>query len=1266
MSAERDTASEGHPVAPWRAGLGWFLAITPLVIWQIASWAGHTIDDAGITFAYIDTWLEGGGLAFRPGEPPVEAYTNALWLFLLTPFAAIGLDLELVSKVLGVAAGLGAAWGIHRLALGVVGARAWTALLGPLVVWGAPLFGFWVLSGLENGLFALLLVAMIARAVADRARWWGRRDDGPRFGWRAAWPSAAIACAVVMTRPDGILYVTFAQLWLLRAAWKGPDAAARDASPSPPVPRAARLRTWLIQAALAAGLYLTYFAARFAYFQQLLPNSFAAKSPAQQGGVKLFDLEAPGWSYVLGGLEAYAVAIPLAVAVVLALSCPRTRRLASLVTGCLGAGLLFPVVAGGDWMFEWRLLSFSWPLVGLLLALGVIAVSDHLTRLVGRLPERLSDRARARARALVGPAVAALLIALAFVHFRGPWLARADAREEKVNITVSDLAHRSDFFQYAAELAGLAVPRVADVDAGGMTWKRKVGFLDLGKLGDLHLARYDRETWGHLRDYVYYEDAPDLIHLHGAWYGYKLHEMDEWRTRYAPILPIHTRRYRHVFADNVVAVAPFTALGPDPVVPEARDWDTDNPRAGGRRVAGAGIELAVVAGDLYHGVDQGQEPLTWELVGHGRGRLPAELEIIACADVEETRQVGARRAAAEAERDGEDVGALAPEPDSEDVGALDRRAGDSAGEEAPRVVTGEVGEEAEPRAVPADRAPVDPDQGEQGEGDGGGVPAGDDSDPGDVAADADEVEAPGEVGADAAGVEDGAVEDGAMPPSRPRAARRLAARGRADGPKTSATDPARAAVQVSVSWVGGLFEPRPVAARRWVTGVASTPVAPELLEAPCLALVHRHRGRDEVIAVTLRTDARRPLASAVIDDYLERLAADPAALLRSGWSPIGPHRARTLCAALGHFDVGACHAWLRDGVEVAILRGQLEAVAVARAEARLAEAATASGRDAIDALMGAGWWLVALREATGRLPVTDLGDAWRELSEEVAGRLREVSERAVDPLSDEGMRLLELAIRVDPSSNRARIEMEARRPRAASRVRGIEGALREQLLEALTGGEAVDEAARARDAAAWLASAAREGEVLEAWRCLAQGPCGELRDAPEVAPWAAWVDGVLGLGPSAPRPPMRREVWGFEGGSLHGFQLVGEAFGSGPATKAQPGQHEPSGYEQMAFLNGFHGGDASMGRAESRPFVVEDDFLGILVAGGLAQNGVRIELAIGDEVVLTAASPRRSPTLDPLVWDLRPWRGQVATLRFVDEGQGSWGHLVVDAVTWLR
>ncbi|PKQ14717.1 MAG: hypothetical protein CVT68_10420, partial [Actinobacteria bacterium HGW-Actinobacteria-8] len=580
---------------PW----AWLLLIVPLVVWQVVMWAQYTIDDAGITFAYIDTWLHGGGLAFRPGEPPVEAYSNALWLFVLTPFAGLGFDLVVVSKILGVLSGLVAAWGLFGVARSVPEARPWTAVLAPLALWGAPLYGFWVVSGLENGLFSMLLVLMTWRALID-ARWPGAR-------WTSQLPSAALQCALVMTRPDGILYVGAVQLWLLALAARAPAVIA--GAPSAPA-RRMKLRRWTQRAALAAGLYLIYFAARYAYFGQILPNSFAAKGPGQNGGVRLFDFGAQGWAYVFDGFHAYAVAAPLVIAIALALAWRPARRVAILALILLFAGLLFPIVAGGDWMFEWRMLSFSWPLVALLLALGAGAAVGLGGRLVARLP-RLPERVRT----LAPPILGGLVTLVTVLHFRGPWIARADERAEKVNITITDLAHRSDFYAYVSELAGVHTPRVADEDAGGMTWKRQVGYLDLGKLGDLSLARHYPETYGHLRDYVFHEDRPDLIHLHGAWYDYKLQDMVEWRELYAPVLAAHTKRFDHVFADNVIAVAPFVVVGPGAVVPEAKGWDGPDPVAGGRQVALSGAELAVVVADLHHQPGQGQAPLTWELVG---------------------------------------------------------------------------------------------------------------------------------------------------------------------------------------------------------------------------------------------------------------------------------------------------------------------------------------------------------------------------------------------------------------------------------------------------------------------------------------------------------------------------------------------------------------------------------------------------------------------------------------------------------------------------
>lgn len=1118
----------------WRRAL-WLFVVLPLALWQVVLWSGNTIDDAGITFAYVDTWLRGGGLAFRPGDAPVEAYTNALWLGVLTPFAAVGLDLEVVSKVLGFLFAGVASVVAYRVALRLAPRRPWAALVGPLVLWGAPLFGFWVLSGLENGLFAMLLVLGLQRAL----------DDADRVGpWRSYLPTALVQCGILMTRPDGILYVLALQAWTLaraaetRATRSIPAGAAEVVAPAIPA-RRERLRAWALRAALGAGLYLLYFIVRYSYFRQILPNSFIAKSPAQSGGIHLFDLSGPGWSYVRSGIDAYALTAPLLVAAVAGLCSRRTRTVCGLVLLCYLAGLLFPLVTGGDWMFEWRFLSLGFPLVALLLAVGTVALADLVEVALARW-----GRALARQAAVGGHVAAAVVMVALALHVAGPWEARAEEREAKVNISVSDLAQRGDFYQYVAELAGIHTPLVADADAGGITWKRRVSFLDLGKLGDLSLARHHPRTYGTLRDYVFHEVRPQFIHLHGAWYDYKLQEMDEWEAMYAPISRAHTTRYAHVFEANVVAVAPFTVAGPVAWLPAAVASQGDAaPTPGGRRAATLGLEVEAVMGDLHHGPG---ERSTWGLVAraHGSGRLPPAAWVMRCEDV---------RGAPAAPEAAEVVG---PRPD-------------------------EVGPQLTGRTL------------------------------------------------------------------------RQAAR----------PTPPHAGLKTPITWAAGLFDASSLAHRAWVTGVVSTPLPTDLDHAPCLALVIHEGARDLVVAVSTPADgARASLAAVAFGDYLARLGAEPALLLRDQASPVAPAAVRVLCASLGLVEVGACHRWLRDGVAPGGVRAVIEAAGVERARAVLGGAADGD----VEALVGAALWLIAAREAAGTPPMTEVGDDLQDLAEELSARLLDASYEGIDPLSDEAIRRLDLARRTDPASNRPRLAMEARRLSAAPPVRGIEWKLRQDLLEALQGGAAGGAAARADDARAYVASAVRAGRPLEAWRCLDTGPCTPFASDPAVRPWGAWLEGLLGLGPRAPEPATARAVWGFEGGSLHGMTLSGAAFGPGPETKPLPGQQRMSGYEGEGFLDSFHGEDGAQGVAESQPFVVEHDFVGLLVGGGRVEDGVRCELVIDGEAVLTGASPRRSATLNPIVWDLRPYRGKVAVLRLVDGSGGTWAHLLVDAVTWLR
>ena len=44
---------------------------------------GWLVDDAAISMAYAANWTAGHGLVAQPGLPPVEGYSNFLWVVVL-------------------------------------------------------------------------------------------------------------------------------------------------------------------------------------------------------------------------------------------------------------------------------------------------------------------------------------------------------------------------------------------------------------------------------------------------------------------------------------------------------------------------------------------------------------------------------------------------------------------------------------------------------------------------------------------------------------------------------------------------------------------------------------------------------------------------------------------------------------------------------------------------------------------------------------------------------------------------------------------------------------------------------------------------------------------------------------------------------------------------------------------------------------------------------------------------------------------------------
>jgi len=296
-----------------------------------------TCDDAFISFRYAKHLARGDGLVFNPGEsPPVEGFSNLLWVLWLTPWQAAGVSLPAVASWTSSLCGLGLVLLVTRLATLRLDLGAWGAVATALFLVTLPPFAIWATSGLETMPFALAVFGVYAALTFDPER--------PR-------PFVAATCAVLaaLLRADGPLWCGFAFLSaLLPGYWEG--------------------RGRLLKAVLVAGGILSVavalqLLARQAYFGEWMPNTARIKA-----GFSSLRVER-GWNYLVSSL----LAVPsLGLVVLLASFGPLARHSrAALLPSALVfvvAAATYAVLVGGDFMAMGRFLVPALPFVALLFA----------------------------------------------------------------------------------------------------------------------------------------------------------------------------------------------------------------------------------------------------------------------------------------------------------------------------------------------------------------------------------------------------------------------------------------------------------------------------------------------------------------------------------------------------------------------------------------------------------------------------------------------------------------------------------------------------------------------------------------------------------------------------------------------------------------------------------------------------------------------------------------------------------------------------------
>ncbi|MCP2254577.1 hypothetical protein LY13_003346 [Prauserella aidingensis] len=508
---ETPVSSETAARGAWRsraAAAASVVAGTAMIGGHGAYYGNWIVDDAAITFSYARSFAEGLGPVVQPGAEPVEGFSNVTWTLLLALARLVGLfdhgtifgvpDYVLLPKVLALVLCAGILVACHAACARVL-VRPW---LGTLAVGGllamTPSFVIWVVSGLENALYGLLvttLAVLVFRAVLGDAV----------LRWRLAVATGLLAALAALTRPEGLIYggvYPLVVLGMLRRSSGTPVAASlRHAA--------------LSVAAFVAGTDAYFLWRRFTFGEWLSAPSIAKS----QGLPYPTDLVKAGQLVSYAGAPAILLCCVF-VGMLLARP-PWWRRglLALLVP--LGLALVAFTVLEDDWMGHLRFATPIW-ILGALTA--VLATAEVVRRM----------RGRARTVTVVGLVVALFAsgssFAVAAYDFRrGPTLSACH---------VADRYGRA--FNGYADVLGLDRASLLLPDLGGTSMTSRLRLVDMAGLTDIRMAHLIRDSdRAGAKRYVFEEVRPTFIHTRRPWtHGNDLTED-----------PRFTRDYVRIFAE---------------------------------------------------------------------------------------------------------------------------------------------------------------------------------------------------------------------------------------------------------------------------------------------------------------------------------------------------------------------------------------------------------------------------------------------------------------------------------------------------------------------------------------------------------------------------------------------------------------------------------------------------------------------------------------------------------------------------------------------
>lgn len=303
----------------WGGLLFLYAALVFALALNILPWQ---VDDAYITYRYVENFLGHGLFSFNPEGAPVEGMTGTLWFWLLVAAGVIGgvKNLPLIASAMGLFILLATVFILWRRVSPVFG--RWPAFVALMTLLSVPAVPFYAVTGMDQLLFSVL-VLFIALHLSGYLQ--GHKE------------ACVLIVLAVWARPEAPV---IGAMILLRAVWPGPQRGLANQIP--------------YVAALLAGMasLLLY---RYIVFADVLPNTYYAKPSSFMAGMDY--LRSSLWH-----VEWFAFLVVFG----LSSSLVGDSRHRLLCTYAL-LWLLVPVAEGGDWM---PLLRFFLPAI-LLLSMAV-------------------------------------------------------------------------------------------------------------------------------------------------------------------------------------------------------------------------------------------------------------------------------------------------------------------------------------------------------------------------------------------------------------------------------------------------------------------------------------------------------------------------------------------------------------------------------------------------------------------------------------------------------------------------------------------------------------------------------------------------------------------------------------------------------------------------------------------------------------------------------------------------------------------------------